>query len=49
LEKDFQAAYPEFRILYSRADEEKTGHLAICNLGLDQDLVNKLVKNGVES
>ena len=37
LEKDVANAYPEFRILYSRADEEKTGHLAVCNLGLDEE------------
>lgn len=49
LEKDFAAAYPDLRILYSRADEEKTGHLAVCNLGLQQETIERLVKNGIES
>lgn len=49
MEKDVAIAFPEFRILYSRADEEKTGHLAVCNLGLDEARLEELIKNGVES
>lgn len=49
LEKDFALLYPSLRILYSRADEEQTGHLAVCNLGLNQDDLDKLYKTGIES
>ena len=37
MENDFALKYPEIWILYSRADEEKTGHFAICNIWLKED------------
>jgi len=49
LEHDITAAFPDFRILYSRADEEKTGHLAICNIGLNEEKVEEFLKKGVVS
>jgi hypothetical protein len=49
MENDLQAKYPDLRILYSRADEEKTGHIAICTLGLNEDTLKKLIKDGLES
>ena len=49
MENDLVKAYPDLRILYSRSDEIKTGHLAICSVGLDQEILDKLMKDGVES
>jgi len=37
MENDLTLKFPELRILYSRADEEKSGHLAICNIGLKEE------------
>jgi hypothetical protein len=49
MENDIKKTFPSMRILYSRADEEKTGHLAICNLGLEEGDVTKIVSDGLES
>jgi len=37
MENDLALKYPELWVLYSRADEEKSGHLAICSLGLKEE------------
>lgn len=49
MENDLLVAYPEARILYSRADEEKTGHLCLCEIGLSEEVLNKIVAEGLTS
>ena len=49
MENDLTAKYPTIRILYSRADEEKTGHLAVCALGLKDETLQALLAEGVTS
>ncbi len=49
MENDIAEKFPDLRILYSRADEEKTGHLAICTLGLNEESLEKLKKEGLLS
>ena len=49
MENDLQAKYEDLRILYTRADEEKTGHIAICTIGLNDETLEQLKKSGVES
>ena len=50
LEDELKLQHPSIRILYSRSDEEKTGHLVLCSIGLSDEfeqhlLANKLTKD----
>lgn len=49
LEDELKLKFPHIRILYSRSDEEKTGHLVLCSLGLEDDFVDNLLKNKIEN
>ena len=49
LEDELKLKFPDVRILYSRSDEQKTGHLVLCSLGLSEEFVENLTKNKIEN